>query len=404
MRYRGAILKLFGLIGSLSSACFIPAYASEVRPTLPLFEHAYEPRDLDERGLWQKWDEYEKEFARSPAVYHAPDLVNYVKGVLCETVGFDRCGATRIYIVRDTNFNASMAPNGIMSVNTGLLLRVKNEAELASVLGHEFAHFEQRHSLNSFKKRRRGSDLVSWMTIVAGAAAAAGGSGAYQHHRDYRTSIYGEVYRYERDQERESDILSAQYLVISSYSSGAGAHVWLRLLDEDAEQARERKRSRRRQWTGWADSHPSSFERADYLSRLAEEANDEGVYKASEYMEAIRSYMPEFFDDQLQRNDFSATKFLLEQIAQDGWTPDLLFLQGELYRKRGNPRDLVTAATAYLNAIEAGYENPNAWRGLGLSQMRSGAQAEGKQTLKTYIRMAPDAPDASMITLLIGEE
>ena len=93
MRYRGAILKLFGLIGSLSSACFIPAYASEVRPTLPLFEHAYEPRDLDERGLWQKWDEYEKEFARSPAVYHAPDLVNYVKGVLCETVGFDRCGA-----------------------------------------------------------------------------------------------------------------------------------------------------------------------------------------------------------------------------------------------------------------------------------------------------------------------
>jgi regulator of sirC expression with transglutaminase-like and TPR domain len=94
----------------------------------------------------------------------------------------------------------------------------------------------------------------------------------------------------------------------------------------------------------------------------------------------------------------------LEQIAQDGWTPDLLFLQGELYRKRGNPRDLVTAATAYLNAIEAGYENPNAWRGLGLSQMRSGAQAEGKQTLKTYIRMAPDAPDASMITLLIGEE
>lgn len=404
MRYYGPILKFLGLIASLSSACVLPAYASDAPLTLPPFEHAYEPRDLDERGLWQKWDEYEKAFARSPVVYHEPDLANYIKGVLCETVGPDRCGATRIYIVRDTNFNASMAPNGIMSVNTGLLLRVKNEAELASVLGHEFAHFEQRHSLNGFKKRRRGSDLVSWMTIAAGVSVAAGGSTGYQHHRDYRISIYGDVYRYARDQERESDILSAQYLVLSPYSSGAAAHVWLRLLDEDAEQARERKRSRRRQWTGWADSHPSSFERADYLSRLADEANDEGVYRTSEYLEAIGPYLPEFFDDQLQRNDFSATKFLLEQIAQDGWTADLLFLQGELYRKRGNPRDLVTAATAYLNAIEAGYENANAWRGLGLSQMRSGTQAEGRQALKTYIRMAPDAPDASMMSLLIGEE
>ena len=42
----------------------------------------------------------------------------------------------RVYLERTPLFNASMAPNGMMTVWTGLMLRVENEAQLAAVLGH----------------------------------------------------------------------------------------------------------------------------------------------------------------------------------------------------------------------------------------------------------------------------
>src|SRR3546814_6888547 len=90
----------------------------------------------------------------------------YVKSVLCRAVGTDRCDATRVYILREPTFNATMSPNGTMRVYSGLLLRVRSEAELAAVLGHEFGHFEKRHSLMQFKRsEEHTSELQSLMRI-----------------------------------------------------------------------------------------------------------------------------------------------------------------------------------------------------------------------------------------------
>jgi predicted Zn-dependent protease len=131
----------------------------------PTYAGAYEPLGVDERGLWMQMDDYERAFRDSPLVVRDEALTKYVKSVLCKTVGPDRCEATRVYIVQDKLFNASMAPNGMMQVHTGLLARVHSEAELATVLGHEFAHFELRHSLNGFKEQRKGSDLMAWIAV-----------------------------------------------------------------------------------------------------------------------------------------------------------------------------------------------------------------------------------------------
>src|SRR3546814_3527175 len=53
----------------------------------------------------------------------------------------------RVYLMRTPYFNASMAPNGMMTVWSGLLLRVNDEAQLAAILGHEMGHYMQRHTL-----------------------------------------------------------------------------------------------------------------------------------------------------------------------------------------------------------------------------------------------------------------
>src|SRR3546814_15865655 len=86
--------------------------------------------------------------------------------LLLSAVGTDRSYATRVYILREPTFNATMSPNGTLRAYSGLLLRVRSEAELAAVLGHEFGHFEKRSSLMQFKAASGDSDVLAWSALL----------------------------------------------------------------------------------------------------------------------------------------------------------------------------------------------------------------------------------------------
>ena len=158
---RATLATLLGLLAISSPASASGVAASAVAPPPPPFAGVYQPQGVDEIGLWKEIDEEERILANSPILIRDEALNAYVRGVLCATVGADRCKAVRIYILRTPLFNASMAPNGVIRVYSGLLLRVRSEAELGSVLGHEFGHFEQRHSLADFRAKRSSTDILS---------------------------------------------------------------------------------------------------------------------------------------------------------------------------------------------------------------------------------------------------
>ena len=68
-----------------------------------------------------------------------------------------------VYIVRSAEVNAFATSNGLVLVNMGLLAQVSNESELAFVLGHEIAHFAEKHadSFNSYRdsiRKQEGMD------------------------------------------------------------------------------------------------------------------------------------------------------------------------------------------------------------------------------------------------------
>ena len=381
------LLATAGAVVALACAPAVQAGDKADRAAYPVFAGAYEPGDVDERGLWESFDEVERKVATSKDLVRDEAINAYVKDVLCRSVGDDRCNATRIYIVRDNDFNASMAPNGMMMINSGLLLRMRNEAELASVLGHEFGHFEQRHSLQLFKRLRSGSDIASIASIVVGVPL-----GAF---------FLLDVFSFNRDMEKEADLVSSDYLKASPYPSRAAADIWVRLIDEDDARAEERKRRKRGRSTGWFASHPAPMERSQYLARAAETNADDGDYGFDRYAEVMDPVLLTFFEDQLQRNDFAASKYILDQMGGDQWRPIHYVMQGDLYRKRGLPRDLVTAEEAYRTAIGAGSVRPEAWRGLGLTLMRARNHEQGAQALATYLELAPGAPDAPMVQMMI---
>jgi predicted Zn-dependent protease len=67
-------------------------------------------------------------------------------------------------VVEDESVNAFATVGGYVYINTGLLQAAENEAELASVIGHEIGHIEGKHAL----KQIRQSAIASGIATIAG--------------------------------------------------------------------------------------------------------------------------------------------------------------------------------------------------------------------------------------------
>lgn len=364
------------------------------------YSGVYQPQGVDEIGLWREDDEKERALSNSPLVIRDEPLNAYVKSVLCKTVGSERCDAVRLYILRVPLFNASMSPNGTMRVFSGLLLRTRSEAELGAVLGHEFGHFENRHTLQQFKSARSGTDLLSWAAVLA---SMSGTRQSYENFDSIRLSVYGGLARFGRNQEREADLLGLGYLNNSQLRPHAASRVWRNLiLEVEASSAARGLRKPNFNGVSFFASHPPDGERVNYLYALAApdgEGRDDGTDR---HQAALKPWITAFLDDQVSLNDFGASEFLINSIAESGWTADLWRARGDLFRARGNPRDLMNAADFYAKSVALNPELAEAHRGLGLSLIKTGRMAEGRVALERYLQLQPTASDAPMIAMTIA--
>lgn len=376
----------------LATAIGTSALAADKRPPLPTYTQAYTPTTVDERGIWMQSDEQERIWRESRSLIRDVSLNAYVRGVLCRTVGDDRCKSVRLYIDEVPEFNAFMTPNGAMVVWTGLLLRVRSEAELGAILGHEFGHFELRHTLKDFKSHRTGTDLMAWASILV------------RNSANIQYATVGQMYAFSRDQEREADMTGFQYLARSQYPSSAAADVWEHVMGEaDATAIGRRGRAQHKYVAGVFATHPTDLARATYLRAASIEAHDVKPPVVDTHRAAVATWLPIFLNDQIKLNDFGGSEYLLAYLAEgSGWTTPLLCARGDLYRERGNPRDLVSAAQFYQEAIGKGDAPPETYRGLGLALLRSQQVAEGQAALATYLRLKPAATDAALIATLIS--
>lgn len=367
------------------------AAASAADSQAASIEALYVPTDDDERGLWMQMDEIERDRKTSPLVIHDEQINAYVKSVLCKTVGEAKCANVRLYIVRTPQFNATMAPNGMMEVWSGLLLRMENEAQLAAVLGHEYTHFEERHSVRLFRNAKDKTNAAGFLNLIPFGGLIGLG---------LLTSIFG----FSREMERDADAGSVDYLAKAGYDTAEIAKIWSRLRDEMDRTAEARNtKSRKDKNGGLFGTHPPSAERVDTL-REAALANPgvPGATGEQEFRQAMVQYWPEFVEDQLKLNDFGGSEFLLESLASDGWTPGLLYARAELYRRQNDKAKFAEAAGFYDEAIAGGGDIAELWRGRGLVRMKLGQADEGRADLKEYLRRSPNAADAPMIAMVAG--
>lgn len=340
----------------------------------------------DEGGLWAMVDREEKQLRRSPLVLKDPDLKSYVEGIVCRLAG-DHCPDVRVFLVRTPLFNASMAPNGMIQVWTGLLLRMENEAQLAAVLGHEIGHYLQRHSLARLRDMKDKS-AASMVMALFGAVGAIG-----------QLALLGSTFAYGRDHEREADRIGAILMNRAGYDVGESARVWGNLIDE----AKARDGNDPAPNNPMFATHPAPPERRDTLAQLAQTLP--GGSKGTEaYQAHIARYADEWLQDEVKRGQYAESLVLLSrQIAAAG-SPGLVnYYRGEVYRLRGADGDQDLALADYRAASQASSPPPVAFRGIGLISRTRGQRDEAVSAFNRYLELAPQAPDASFIKSYIAE-
>ena len=388
----------FGLLLAAASLTLQPLHADPVAaPAAPAAAPSdsvpedYQPQDKDERGLWMQMDDAERQLKVSQLVIRDPALNDYVRTVFCRTVGQARCAPIRLYLIRTPHFNASMAPNGMMQVWSGLLLRTRNEAQLAAVLGHEYTHFEKRHTLKLFREVRSKSATATWLAFTGVGLIASIG-------------MMADIFHYSREMEHEADIGGLEKMAKAGYDTREAAKIWEQLRAEmDATAAARQVQSRKDKNGGMFADHPPTAERVAYLTEAANtQPGTAGATGTDTYTLAMGHYLPAFIDDQLKQNDFGASEYLIQAMGAQGWTDWLRYAEGELYRRRSGDGDLDKAVGFYSQGIAAGAGLPDLWRGRGLALLKAGKAEDGKADLKEYLKRAPAASDRAMIAMMAG--
>jgi predicted Zn-dependent protease len=392
-RTRHPIAVAVVLATALAALMPMPSAAAETAPT-PLQPGERPAANSTEAELWYGMDQAERDLKTAPILVRDPALNAYVHGVACRVAG-PHCQDLRVYIVDVPVFNASMAPNGAMLVFTGALLRMQDESELALVLGHEFAHYRQRHSLRYWNKAKGTTAFMASFGAIPGLNLVA-----------LAASIGGlaNVSKFSRDMEREADRIGYDHALGQGYDPKAGAEVWGRMLRE------EKSSKARKPWPVFA-SHPNTAERLEDTAAAAKtHAQTPHQIGREAYQAAMRPFLDRWLAAELSRRTYDTSIQVIGDLKQEAQTAADLGSQGlyafylaEAYRRRGKNDDREQAAKLVAEAVTHADAPPAAWREYGYVLRDRNESKPAADAFRRYLAAAPSADERSFIEKTIAD-
>ncbi len=339
----------------------------------------------DEGGLWAMMDREETRLRRSPFRMRDPALEAYLAGIVCK-LGGEHCADVRVYAIRTPYFNANMAPNGMMQVWSGLLLRVENEAQLAAVLAHEIGHYLQRHTLEQLrdlKGRAAFAQFIGLFGLVGMVGQIATLAGALAFSREH---------------EREADRISIALLQKTGYDPREASKIWANLLDElkatpGADPTKD---------SALFATHPPSDERRAALETMA--AGLQGGTFEAEWRARLAPHRFGLLDDEIKRGrPFESVALLDRLIGREPDAAELLHFRGEARRQRAADGDLDAALADFQAALKTGREPAATHRALGYLYRTLKQTQPARDAWRRYLELAPGAPDAALIQQSLEE-
>jgi predicted Zn-dependent protease len=323
-----------------------------------------------------------------------PELTTYVSGVGQKlAVVADRKLPYEFVVLNSSVPNAWALPGGKIAVNRGLLTELKNEAELAAVLGHEIVHAAARHGAKA-------QERATMMQAGLGAAqigAAVGGVDANLASLVLQGAGVGAQMvqqKYGRDQELESDKYGMKYMKAAGYDP-TGA---VTLQETFVRLAGQGEKKEADWFEGLFASHPPSQERVEQNKKTAAELGVGGEIGAERYVAAMKPLVdmkPAYdkYDAAMaagRKGDLAQAKSLAAEAARlapkEGRFRQLL---GEIALAEKKPQE---AVGHYQKAIELNPGYFGSYLGGGVAQYRAGDKAKAEQWLTQSAKLLPTAP------------
>jgi predicted Zn-dependent protease len=179
----------------------------------------------------------DEQYEKKGLVLHDPGLQAFIDSVGKRVLG-DRPAPEKVtyrfLVLRDPMVNAFSLSNGSVYIPTGLLSLLENEAQLASVLGHETAHVYERHPYIENRSIRK--KVVASKIIAAAAISVPGGTvlavaSAVAASEVSNLLLWESIYGYSREKESQADSDGLAAMTVAGYDPHAMA-VTFELLDK----------------------------------------------------------------------------------------------------------------------------------------------------------------------------
>ncbi len=166
---------------------------------------------------------------RTTKLVSDPDINDYINR-LAQKIGrnSDTEFLITTKIVDTDDWNIVSLPGGFIYVDKGLITQLESEAELASLIAHEVAHVSARHATHALT-RQYGWEAISMPLLFLGPIA-------------FPLETIGIPLtnrKFDRDAEREADLLGMQYAYASGYDPAAFVAALEKLKVLEARRAQE---------------------------------------------------------------------------------------------------------------------------------------------------------------------
>jgi predicted Zn-dependent protease len=399
-----AVLTLLALTAGCASTNLPPISSAGAR---------FQPL-ADERELWKQAEAEERQLLGKARLYPDPLLESYLDEVVARLnppqMAANPAIRYRVHVVEDPTLNAFGYPHGSIYVHTGLLARMENEDQLATVLGHEMTHVERRHMLRYERSaRNKGIGLAVAAVALDVVATVAEGVAIDQGHPGAAFAIdlfsgvvlslglelafVAAIDGYGRGLEDEADQGSFAKVAAAGYRLDETPKVYEALLEDHGDT--------RKAEAFFFGSHPRLTERIASSKRyVATHPTAPGGIGGDDTF--ARRIHPVVRDDARLNLEIGRLKVAESELARvRAWMPrdpEARYLEGRLKLaqadeekdEKAQERLRGQAATVFQQAIELDPGRPGPYRELGLLFYERGNFQGACRELRRYAELAPN--------------
>ena len=278
-------------------------------------------------------------------------------------------------VVDDPLVNAFALPGGFIYITRGIMAHLENEAQLASIVGHEIGHVTARHGASQMSRAQLAQLGLGLGTVLAPEAAQRWGGMAQQ-------GLSVLFLKYGRDDEYQADDLGLRYIDRVQYDPRPMPNVFLTLK-------RVSEAAGATPLPTWMSTHPAPQDRHDRLERRIATSGVDYDGRAVERESYLRRLEGMVFGPDPRQGYFEDSLFLHPEMAfqlrfPGGWrTQNQRAAVVGISQEQDAMLQLTLAGVA--TAAEAqtaffagqGIQRGNAWR----------SNINGKRTASSYFRV-----------------